>query len=231
MAVPKGRTLKLLAGLPGCLLLSFRRNSNCRLWWEKRKTKPSLFSHFLMPLLLCSGFSWRKGREAGQDLWDHSVTGGFGFEWSPFSWSAPPLSRWVLRGWTATSCKQGRDYMWDGGSLIKRTHAVWSLWKQKPIKILTRKSCCCFCRHSERASKNIPKQYPPFHFLPQDPLLTRFPNVYYNLASLRRVAGERKLCSCELRICSSNWSPAILQQGDSGCVQLGGARTQKDKHR
>lgn len=85
--------------------------------------------------------------------------------------------------------------------LNKRTEPARSLWRQKPIKILTRKSCCYFCRHLESASKNIPKQYLfiflPFHFLPQDPLLTRLLNVYYSLASLRTVVGERKLCSFE----------------------------------
>lgn len=111
--------------------------------------------------------------------------------------------------------------------LNKRTQPTWSLWKQKPIKILTRKSCCYFCRHSESASKNIPKQYlfifMPFHFLPQDPLLTRLLNVYYSLASLRRVVEERKLCSSEqslqlklqpsnaavrrIRLCAARGSP------------------------
>lgn len=115
--------------------------------------------------------------------------------------------------------------------LHKRTQPAWSLWRQKPIKILTRKSCCYFCRHLESASKNIPKQYLfiflPFHFLPQDPLLTRLLNVYYSLASLRRVVGERKLCSFEQSL-QKNCSQAKLQRGEADSVRLGGARTQKD---
>lgn len=115
--------------------------------------------------------------------------------------------------------------------LNKRTQPAWSLWRQKPIKILTRKSCCYFCRHLESASKNIPKQYLfiflPFHFLPQDPLLTRLLNVYYSLASLRRVVGERKLCSFEQSL-QENCSQANLQRGEADSVRLGGAGTQKD---
>lgn len=70
----------------------------------------------------------------------------------------------------------------------------------KANKDIDEEELLLICRHSECASKNIPKQYPPFHFLPQDPLLTRLPNVYYSLASLRRAAGERKLCSSELSL-------------------------------
>lgn len=119
--------------------------------------------------------------------------------------------------------------------LNKRTQPAWSLWRQKPIKILTRKSCCYFCRHLESASKNIPKQYLfiflPFHFLPQDPLLTRLLNVYYSLANLRRVVGERKLCSFEQSLKKKKkktCSQAKLQHREADSVRLGGARTQKD---